>query len=354
MKRKEILLQIIKDLKKITVMENSPEVLSRLILDKLVSYLGCEVGDILLFNNDLGLLFFQNSIGRDIEVNLADSKNTLPNEALRLGEVKMVADISKTEYSSLSRKAVSQMAVPIILGGKVYGVLNFESYKPDFFNDNHLEAVEILGLSLGFILEKAELREEIFNLHQGLLKLLVKVPEKVEPNYPEHAQRVAKLARMIAENMGLNPDEIADAEEAGLLHDIGKTQIDGVILSKPGKLSAQEFEEVKRHTVLGRLILKPIGFMGSILEAIEHHHERFDGAGYPHGLKGEEIPLLARVLAVAEAYDGMVTVKSYAEPLTSEEALNEIKIGRGTAFDPQVVDAFLGAISEEIEESVES
>lgn len=350
MKRREILLQILKDFKKITMMENSPEVLSRILLDKIVSYLRCEVGDILLFNNDLGLLFFQNSIGRDIEVNLADSKNTLPNEALRLAEVKLVSDISKTEYSSLSRKAVSQISIPIILGDKVYGVLNFESYKADFFNESHIEAVEILSQSLGFILEKTELREEIFNLHQGLLKVLVKAPEAVEPNYAEHAERVAKLARMIAENLGLTPDQIIDAEEAGLLHDIGKIQIDGVILSKPGKLNAQEFEEIKRHTVLGRLFLKPIGFMGPILEAIEHHHERFDGAGYPHGLKGEEIPLLARVLAVAEAYDGMVTQKPWAEPLTSDEALAEIKDGRGTAFDPQIVDAFLGAIKEEVVE----
>jgi len=350
MKQKEILLQILKDIRKITVKENSPEALSRVILDKMVSYIGCEVGDVLLFNNDLGLLFFQNSIGRDIEVNLADSKNTLPNEALRLGEVKKVGNLSKTEYSSLSRKAISQLAVPIILGGKVYGVLNFESSKVDFFTDSHLEAIEIMSLALGLILEKTELREEIFNLHQGLLRVLVAAPERNEPDYPQHAERVARIARMIADNMGLSSDEMNDSEKAGLLHDIGKTQIDGVILSKPGKLSAREFEEVKRHTVLGRLFLKPIGFLGPILEAIEHHHERYDGAGYPHGLKGKEIPLLARILAVSEAYDGMMTTKSYAEPMSSEDALMEIKKGRGTAYDPDVVDAFLGAIAEELVE----
>ena len=348
-KKNEILLQILKDLRKITIKENDAEVLSRLILDKMVSFLGCDVGDILLFNNDLGLLFFQNSIGRDIEVNLADSKNTLPNETLRTGEARIIPDLSKTEYSSLSRKAQSQMSIPIILGGKVYGVLNFESQKTDFFKDIHQESVELLSLPLGLILEKTELREEIFNLHQGLLKLLVAAPEQVEPGYPHHAERVAKLARMIAENMGLKHDMVMDAEKAGLLHDIGKTQIDGVILSKPGKLSDQEFEEVKRHTVLGRLFLKPIGFMGPILEAIEHHHERYDGAGYPHGLKGEEIPLLARILAVAECYDGMITTKPYAEPMSSEDALQEIMDGRGSAFDPDVVDAFLGAIKDEVE-----
>lgn len=349
MRKEQILFQLLTDLKKISVKENNPEALSRVILDKMVSFLGCEVGDILLFNNDLGLLFFQNSIGRDIEVNLADSKNTLPNEALRTGQMKIVGDISKTEFSSLSRKTVSQMSYPIIMGGKIYGILNFESTKPEYFQNEHVEAVEILSFPLGLVLEKTELREEIFNLHQGLIQVLVITPESVDPNYPHHAERVAKLARMIAENMNLKPDLISDAEKAGLLHDIGKTQIDGVILSKPGKLSASEFEEVKRHTVLGRLFLKPIGFMGPILEAIEHHHERYDGAGYPHGLKGDNIPLLARILALAEVYDGMTTKKPYAEAMNPEDALEEIKKGRGTQFDPQVVDAFLGAISEEAE-----
>lgn len=344
MKRKDVLYQVLKDLSGIVMKDNDPDVLSRIILDKIVSFLGCDVGDVLLFNNDLGLLFFQNSIGREVEVNIADSKNTLPNEVLRNGDPRIIDDITKSEYSSLSRNTISQMTVPIILGGKIYGVLNFESQKKGFFTQEHLEVVEILRLPLGLVLEKTELREEIFNLHQGLVKVLVTAPEKVDPNYPHHAERVGKLARMIAENMSLSPDQIHYAEEAGLLHDIGKVKIDGLILSKPGKLSAAEFEEVKRHTVLGRLLLKPIGFMGAILEAIEHHHERYDGAGYPHGLKGDDIPLLARILAVAEAYDGMTTKKTYAEALSTEEALQEIKAGRGTQFDPEVVDAFLGAL----------
>ena len=346
MKRPEIILEIIREFKKISVKESEPEAFSRIILDRMVSYLGCDIGDILLFNNDLGLLFFQNSIGRDVDINLADSKNTVPNDVLRTGSPRIVVDISSSEFSSLSRNTMSQMCIPIILGGKIYGILNFESRKKDFFNQDSLNAIEVIALPLGLTLEKAELREEIFNLHQGLLRILVTAPEKVEPNYPHHAERVARLARIIASNMGLSNQEIYDAEKAGLLHDIGKTQIDGVILSKPGHLSDQEFEEVKRHTVLGRLFLKPIGFMGSILGAIEHHHERFDGAGYPHGLKGEEIPLLARILAVAEAYEGMTATKHYADAMSSDDAIAEIIKGRGTAFDPQIVDAFLGAIKE--------
>lgn len=350
MKRPEIILDIIREIRNVSAKENEPEALSRVILDRMVAYLGCDIGDILLFNNDLGLLFFQNSVGRDIDVNMADSKNTLPNDVLRTGAPRIVGDISSSEFSSLSRNTVSQMCIPVILGEKIYGIVNFESRKKNFFTEEHLASIQIIGFPLGLVLEKAELREEIFNLHQGLLRVLVTAPEKVEPNYPHHAERVARLARMIASNMGMSTDEIYDAEKAGLLHDIGKIQIDGVILSKPGHLTDQEFEEVKRHTVLGRLILKPIGFMGPILEAIEHHHERFDGAGYPHGLKGEEIPLLARILAVAEAYDGMTAKKHYADALSSEEAIQEIKNGRGTAFDPVIVDAFLGAIQEDTSE----
>ena len=340
-------MDILKELKTITEKESNPDSLNRVILDKLVSYLGCDIGDILLFNNDLELLFFQNSVGRDEDINLADSKNTLPNEVLRTGKSIILGDITKSEYSSLSRNMASEIAIPIILGGKIYGVLNFESKKKDFFKPDILESIQIISLPLGLVLEKTELREEIFALHQGLMKMLITAPEKVEPDYPRHAERVARLARMIAENMNLDKEQISDAEKAGLLHDIGKTQVDGVILSKPGKLSDAEFEEVKRHTVLGRLFLKPIGFMGSILEAIEHHHERYDGGGYPHGLKGDKIPLLAKILAVAEAYEGMTAKKHYADAMSSEDALKEIRNGKGTAFDPEVVDAFLGAIKDE-------
>lgn len=156
-----------------------------------------------------------------------------------------------------------------------------------------------------------------------------------------HSQRVAESAVAIAKEIGMPPDSINKVRLAGLVHDIGKIGVKESVLNKVGKLTDDEFEHIKAHCEIGEHILTPIVEDEEILKAVRHHHERYNGKGYPDGLSGEQIPLGARILAVADAYDAMTSERSYRKAMSDETACTEIERGKGTQFDTEVADAFL-------------
>jgi putative two-component system response regulator len=156
-----------------------------------------------------------------------------------------------------------------------------------------------------------------------------------------HSQRVTEIAVAIAKHLGLDKENIEKIRLASLVHDIGKIGVREVVLNKPGSLSDEEYEHVRLHSVTGERILKPIVDDGDILKAVRHHHERYDGTGYPDGLKGEQIPQLARIIAVADTFDAMTSERPYRKALTKEAACAEVERCRGTQFDPEAADAFL-------------
>ncbi|TLM80094.1 MAG: HD-GYP domain-containing protein, partial [Actinobacteria bacterium] len=156
-----------------------------------------------------------------------------------------------------------------------------------------------------------------------------------------HAGRVMDYSMMIGQELDLGHDAVEQLRFAGLLHDVGKTGIPEEILLKPSKLTAEELEAVQRHAEIGASLVDQIDFLKSLTPIILHHHERWDGKGYPHGLKGDEIPLLARVLAVADAFDAMMIERSYAKQLTIAQARLELENAAGTQFDPRIVAALL-------------
>jgi len=157
-----------------------------------------------------------------------------------------------------------------------------------------------------------------------------------------HSKKVSQFSVQIAEAMGYSADAVATIRAAGLLHDIGKIGISDEVLLKPGPLSEEDWKPIHAHPNLGAAILKHVDSLRGCLAAVQHHHERYDGSGYPSGLGGENIPIDARVMAVADTYDAMTSSRPYRlKPLTSDEALEELKRGSGTQFDPKVVDAFI-------------
>jgi putative two-component system response regulator len=156
-----------------------------------------------------------------------------------------------------------------------------------------------------------------------------------------HSQRVAGISVAIAKELGMPQDSIDKIRLAGLVHDIGKIGIKESILNKTGKLTDEEYQHIKSHCEAGEHILIPIVEDEEILKAVRHHHERYDGRGYPDGLSGEQIPLGARILAVADAYDAMTSERPYREAMSAESACTEIERGKGVQFDPQVANAFL-------------
>lgn len=156
-----------------------------------------------------------------------------------------------------------------------------------------------------------------------------------------HSQRVTEISVAIAERLELPEESIEKIRLAGLVHDIGKIGVREVVLNKPGSLTDEEFEHVRLHSETGERILKPIVDDEEILKAVRHHHERYDGTGYPDGLKGEQVPRLARIIAVADTFDAMTSERPYRKALTKEVACAEVERCRGTQFDPQAADAFL-------------
>jgi len=156
-----------------------------------------------------------------------------------------------------------------------------------------------------------------------------------------HSQRVTEISVAIAEHLGLPKETIEKIRLAGLVHDIGKIGVREAVLNKPASLSDEEFEHVRLHSETGEHILEPIVDDEEILKAVRHHHERYDGKGYPDGLKGERIPQLARIIAVADTFDAMTSERPYRKALTKEAACAEVERCRGTQFDPEAAGAFL-------------
>ena len=156
-----------------------------------------------------------------------------------------------------------------------------------------------------------------------------------------HSRRVTQIAIAIAQELGMSPESVNKIQLAGQVHDIGKIGVREFVLNKPGKLTPAEFRDIKRHCEIGERILTPIADDEDINQMVRHHHELYDGTGYPDGLKGECIPLGARVLAVADTFDAMTSSRPYRPAVSIDEALNEIGKCADTQFDPAVVAAFL-------------
>ena len=178
------------------------------------------------------------------------------------------------------------------------------------------------------------------------LKALAYALEAKDSYTNSHSRHTTEYAVLTALELGLPDEMLEKIRLGGALHDIGKIGVKESVLNKPSALTEEEYMHVMRHPVIGEEILKPIIKDREILEIVRHHHERFDGNGLPDGLKGEGIPIGARILAVADAYHTMVSTRSYRKPLSHEAALMEIKRCSGTQFDPEVVDAFLRVVGE--------
>jgi len=162
----------------------------------------------------------------------------------------------------------------------------------------------------------------------------------------EHAQRLVDLSKQVGVILGLSDRELDELELSSALHDIGKMSIDQRILLKPGDLTANEWEQVKKHPETGCRIAMACMELSHIAEYILSHHERWDGKGYPHGLKGENIPLLSRIIAVVDAYDAMTQDRPYRKALSAEEAMAEVVRNAGTQFDPEIARVFIQVIQQ--------
>ena len=177
------------------------------------------------------------------------------------------------------------------------------------------------------------------------LREIGKTLDSIVPYKDGHSQRVAKYALMIAEKMGFTKEQMVMIEASALLHDLGKIGIDEMILLKPAPLTMEEKEEIDKHVLRGYHILSGFTDIPELLNGVKTHHEFWNGSGYPEGLDDGKIPLIGRILAVADAYDAMTSKRPYRKVFTKQQAISELKRLSGTQFDTEVVKIFLDVIS---------
>ena len=191
-------------------------------------------------------------------------------------------------------------------------------------------------------------KESLRLMSVSIAETLINAMEAKDLYLRGHSQRVAELAGQLAEELGLDPTTSEDLRVAGRLHDVGKIGIREAILNKPDRLTPEEFEHVKQHVQIGLGILAPLFHIKKPLQYVEHHHERWDGAGYPLGLAGEAIPMGARILCAADTFDALTSKRAYREPLEPLAALEHLRVDAGKQFDPCVYDALVSVVKKRL------
>ncbi len=250
--------------------------------------------------------------------------------------------------SIVAQNIRSCLCVPLKSHNRVLGFIHVDTLTTsDAFSRDDLRLLSAIGMQAGIALENVRLLEKLQELMFGSIRALVATIEAKAPYWRYHSQRVADISLVIAKELGLSPEEQKTIELASLLHDVGKIGTPETILNKDDTLTPQQKAVVHSHSSRGANIIRNIKGIEDIVEAVRHHHERFDGTGYPDELKGEAIPLYSRIIALADTYDAMTSIRPYRQDKPLAEVISEIKRGAGTQFDPEIVAAFLSASSKE-------
>ena len=236
----------------------------------------------------------------------------------------------------------SIMAIPLKIRSRVFGILiSLIRDSKRYFNEKDLYFLNFLTEKASFLIENLALYENIYENLFSALYAFVETIEARDPYTKQHSTRVTGYAVSIAKAIRCSQEEIDMLDVSGNLHDIGKIGIPDNILLKPGRLTEGEFEVIKRHPIIGGNIIGHFGLWTDEQKIIKHHHERWDGRGYPDRLKGEGIPFLSRILSVADVYDALTSDRSYRKRMQEEVAVKIIRENAGEQFDPKSVDVFL-------------
>jgi len=314
--------------------------------------LDCEASSLLL-KDEQGKLFF--------EVALGDKGDIVKRFHLKMGEgiagwVAMHGEpliVLKAQEDPRFFKEVDQAAgfitenvicVPLRIKEGIIGVIQGINKRQGEFTKGDLELFSALADQIAIALDNARLYEELNMMARQLVEGLSEALEKRDSYSAGHPQRVLKVSMAIAKYLPLSAEEGRQLTLAAILHDIGKVGITDHILAKNGVLTVEEMEIIRGHPATGAAIVGNIKQLQSIIPAIKYHHEHYDGSGYPEGLAGEEIPLVARIIAVADTYDAIIHERAYHPGMSKSEAVAEIAEHVGTQFDPHMVEAFAQAL----------
>ncbi len=256
-----------------------------------------------------------------------------------------MVDVAHGHPDYLARQMVggieSFLILPIFLKEVLAGIITFGTQADSHFVQDDISRARQIANQVAVALTNAQLLEELEEFNLGTLTALARAVDAKSPWTAGHSERVTEIALKIGNSLGLPEQGLERLHRGGLLHDIGKIGVPASILDKPGKLTDEEFDVIREHTTIGARILEPIRVYADIVAIVRQHHERLDGDGYPDGLSGEEISLGARILAVADVYDALISDRPYRPGMRRGDAIQLIKQETGPHFDRNVVDAFL-------------
>ncbi|MEJ7615037.1 MAG: HD domain-containing phosphohydrolase [Candidatus Fervidibacter sacchari] len=244
--------------------------------------------------------------------------------------------------------AGSALCLPLKVGNHVVGVLNLTKLTSDRpFSESDIRLYLVLAAQAALAIENAQLHQKIREGYIAALTSFCKFAETLMPYRQGHSLRVGIYAKRLAEVVGLSKQEAEQLRIAALMQDLGLLKVPKEVLTKPGRLTDDEWQLVKQHPLWSLELVDPPAILTETIElAVRHHHERFDGSGYPDGLKGEQIPLPARLLAVADTFDALCSERPYRPAYSTEQALEEMRRVAGSQLDPELTEAFIQSVSD--------
>ena len=328
--------------------EEKPGRLMSVVLDIVLDVIPAERGVVLLLEKGAGMrpAFMRVAQGCAADPHLPLSRAVV-NECLERRASVLCHDLrADPRYQSAAGGATdhirSALCAPLACGDRVLGAIYLDTgSQTAAFGERDVEFLGGIAHHAGLALHRVELVDSLERLFVGAVETLVAAVEAKDIYTYGHSARVSKLARRVAEGMGLPEDDQERVKLAGLLHDIGKIGIPEAVLSRRGRLTEDEWAYVRSHPQIGESIIRQMGSdrVEELCPLVRHHHERLDGSGYPDRLTGEDIPLGARVLSVADAYDAMRSNRPYRAPFSSKEAIAELRGNAGKQFDPRAIAA---------------
>ena len=233
---------------------------------------------------------------------------------------------------------VNLSALPVAAKGKNSGVLLLANKRNGGFNAQDTKLLLSIGQHAGIALENVRLHHELNEAYASTIAVLADAIEAKDAYTRGHCESVMRLAVEVGRRLELKGEKLDEVRYSALLHDVGKIGVPDGILLKPGKLMDEEFLIIQKHPAIGRDLVSRVPTLSRLTDAILHHHEKWDGSGYPDGLAGEGIPLVARIVGAVDAFDAMTTPRPYRDMVSHQDAVNELKRCAGTQFDPQIVD----------------
>lgn len=321
-------------------------------LEATCKLLECETASLLLVDPAKNELYWETALGTSgAELKGSSMRLPLNNESIagRVALTKkgmIVNDVgsnpfhNKTADAKTKFKTRNMVCVPIVSKEEVIGVLQAINKKSHAFEEDSQGLLETLAGQVAIAIENAKLYTKLKETFLQTASAMAGAIEAKDRYTGGHTKRVLQYSLAIGESLNLSPQEKENLRLAAVLHDIGKIGIDDKVLKKQYALNDEEYELMKKHPAIGYEILSQVEGLKDVVDGMRFHHERPDGKGYPYGLKGKDIPIIASIISVADTYDAMVSTRPYRKGLEPRIAYEEILKYRGTQFDESVVDAF--------------